>query len=146
MSENPTAEELVRNVTFRLQRSNVIPMPIDPTLSNAGEAADAKATGEAISNAVNALKVNGKSASSNAFTIYATDISMSDDSGAQTVAEVVHDVKDRTAEDIIYDPEEMQTIKGAIDEIKEDIDTEIEETEIDDIFEEVFGGGEDAES
>lgn len=142
MSEHVTAEELVRNVTFSLQRSSVIPMPIDPTLSNEGEAADAKATGDAIAAAVGVLKVNNKSASSNNFTLYASDINMSNAAGAKTISQAIQDAEDRDASDIIYDADESQSVAAAIDDIKDALDTGLDDTEIDEIFAEVFGGDE----
>ena len=43
MSElTPTPEELNTDFTFTISNSTVVPMPIDPTLSNEGEAADAR--------------------------------------------------------------------------------------------------------
>ena len=91
MSENtnPTAEELIRNVTFTLQRHNTVPMPIDPTLSHEGEAADAKATGEAVAAAVDALSINGKSPVNKAVTLYGSDITMDNQQGSPTVAQAI---------------------------------------------------------
>ena len=141
MSEvNPTAEELVRNVTFTLQRANVIPTPVDPTLSNEGEAADAKATGDAIAGIVGSLRVNTKAPVNNAITIYAGDILVSDAQGAQTVAEALIQSASMDASEIIYDSDNLVSVKAAIDGIKDEIDTELTESEIDAIFDDVFGG------
>ena len=49
MSElNNTPADGIPEVTFEVQVSNVVQTPVDDTLSIAGMAADAKATGEAI--------------------------------------------------------------------------------------------------
>lgn len=142
MSENVTVEDLVRNVTFTLQRANVIPTPVDPTLSNEGEAAEAKATGEAIAGVLGNLRVNTKAPVNNAVVLYAGDIRMSDDEGAQTIVEAVESAGDRDASAIMYDTENLTTIKDALDEIYETIDSELTNDEIDAIFDSVFGGGE----
>ena len=152
MSEinNPTPEELVREVHFTIerdsptvgfsaQRATVIPVPIDPTLTIQGEAADAKATGDAIANVWDGATVNGKAPVNKAFTVYASDMLMSSASGAQTIDQAIEAVAGRTANDIVYDAENLTTVKGAIDGIKTDMDSEISEAEIDEIFDEVFG-------
>lgn len=142
MSENtnPTAEELIRNVKFTIQRHNTVPMPIDPTLSHEGEAADAKATGEAVAAAVDALSINGKSPVNKAVTLYGTDIAMDNEAGSPTVAQAIEAAAGRDASDIMYDTENLVTVKAAIDGIKTDMDSEISTDDIDDIFDEVFGG------
>lgn len=143
MSENnPSAEELIRNVRFTIQRSNVIPMPIDPTLSIEGEAADAKATGDAIAGVISNLRVNEKAPVENAITIYGTDIVLSDAEGAPTLDEAIGGAADRDASEIMYDAENLITVKGALDDLYVQIDTELTEDQIDAIFDEVFGGGE----
>ena len=155
MSEvnNPTPEELVRTVHFNIERATptvrfsahratVIPVPIDPTLSIQGEAADAKATGDAIANVWDGATINGKAPVGKAFTVYASDTLMNSETGAQTIDQAIEAVAGRTANDIVYDAENLTTVKGAIDGIKEEIDSEISEAEIDEIFDEVFGGDE----
>ena len=143
MSElNPTAEELIRNVTFTIQRANVIPTPIDPTLSNEGEAADAKATGDAIAGVIGNLRVNTKAPVNNAVTIYAGDIYMSDAQGAQTISAAIESAADKDASEIMYNATTLTTVKDAIDTINTTLDSELSEEEIDAIFEEVFGGDE----
>jgi len=154
MSElTPTPEELVRTVHFNIERAtptvsfhasraSVIPVPIDPTLSIQGEAADAKATGDAIAGVTDSLRVNGKAAVSDGglkkITVYATEMLMSDAAGAQNVAQAIESAADRTANDILYDSVNLVTVKAAIDGIKTEIDTELTEEEIDEIFAEVF--------
>lgn len=141
MSEiNP--QELVENVTYEVEAAEVIPTPIDPTLSIAGEAADAKATGDAIAAVFNGATVNGKAAVNKAFTVYSTDVRMTGETGAPTVAEAIEAMGDKTADDIVYDPDNLQTVKGALDSINEALETEITTEEIDEIFEDVYGGNE----
>lgn len=140
MSEvnNATPEELVEDFTVEMEESAEIPSPIDPTLTHSGEAADAKATGDAIRAAVAKLVLNGKSPTDNVIIIYAGDIRMSDDDGAQTIAEAIEAAGDKDASGIMYDVENLVTVKDALDELDADMTNE----EIDDIFETVFGGGE----
>lgn len=142
MSENnPSAEELIRNVRFTIQRSNVIPMPIDPTLSIEGEAADAKATGDAIAGVISNLRVNGKAPVSNAITVYGTDMRLSDAEGAPTIDEAIMGASDRDANDIMYDSGNLVTVKDALDDLYIQIDTELTEDQIDAIITQVFEGG-----
>lgn len=163
MSElNPSAEDLVKNVRFTIQRSNVIPMPIDPTLSIEGEAADAKATGDAIAGVIGNLRVNTKAPVNNAITVYAGDIRMTDEAGSPTIAEAIGGAEGRDASSIMYDTDELITVKDALDDlytsletdvseiydeiasevdgINATLDSELTEEQIDEIFEEVFGG------
>jgi len=137
MSENtnPTAEQLVRNVTFSLQRSTVIPMPIDPTLSNEGEAADAKAVGDAIAAIVAVKKVNAQSPdSAGAVVINATQIPMTSDEGAQTISEAILGVQAQTADTILYVAGSADTVKDVVDGIISDCTNGCTDDEIDAIF------------
>ena len=139
MSEvNPS--ELVRRVSFRLRSASVIPTPIDPTLSHQGESADAYATGQAIAGVLDGVKVNGKTASNKEFTVYAGDIMMSSESGALTIAEAVEEAGDKDANDIMYDSTNLVTIKDALDDIYDTLDSELDTEDIDTIFASVFGG------
>ena len=144
-TQNP--EDLVRRVSFRVRSASVIPVPIDPTLSNEGEAADAKATGDAIAAVIDDLRVNGKSATASGglkvITVYAGDILMSDASGAQTVAEAIQTATSVTAQNVIYNPTTLVTVKDALDDIYLQIDSELSEEDIDDIFDSVFGEGDE---
>lgn len=141
MSE-PTAESLVRRIRVGVRTSNVIPTPIDPTLTNQGEAADAYATGQAIAGVIGNLRVNGKGPTNNAITVLAGDIPMSSEAGATTIADAIENLQSKNAANIMYDTEENVSIKAALDNIFETLDSEMTETEIDDVFDDVFGGEE----
>ena len=135
-----TPSELVEEITLSVDDATVIPMPIDPTLSIEGEAADAKATGDAITAVFSGAKVNSKAFVSKEVTLYATDIAMSDAEGAQTISAAIEGISDKDASEIMYDSGNLVSVKDAIDGIKEDLDTELTTEEIDDLFDEVFEG------
>lgn len=139
MSEvTPTPEELVEEISLTVDDATVIPMPIDPTLSNQGEAADAKATGDAIAAAVAGLSVNTKTPVNNAITVYGTDIYVSNATGAQTITAALEATASTNASQIMYDTVNLVSVKDAIDGIKTEIDTELTSAQIDKIFDEVF--------
>ena len=143
MSEvTPTPEELIEEISFTVDDASVVPMPIDPTLQNEGEAADAKATGEAIAGVINNLRVNGKAPVDNAVTLFASDIALSSEEGSPTVLERLEDISDRGADDISYDADNQVTVKGALDDIYNTLDSELSQEQIDGIFDTVFGGDE----
>ena len=141
MSES-TAESLVRRVRLGVRAASTIPTPIDPTLTIQGEAADAKATGDAIAAVFNGVTVNGQSATGKAFIVYAGQIYMSSAEGAQTVAAAIEAAGDKDASEILYDPENLVTVAAALDDINDALESELSETQIDDIFDSVFGGDE----
>lgn len=139
MSETtPTPEELVEEIDYEVEDAEVIPTPIDPTLTIEGEAADAKATGDAIAGVIGNLRVNGKAPSSNAVTLYGGDIYVSDAVGAQTLTEAIESAGDKSADDILYDSTNMVSVGDALSALE----TGITETEIDAMIEAVFGEGE----
>ena len=141
MSEtnNVNPEELVEIVTYEVDENAPVPTPIDPTLTHSGEAADAKATGDAIRAMIGKLLINGKAPVSNALVLYATDILMSGSQGALTIAAAIEAAADKDASEIIYTG--STTIKAALDAINTALETDLTETEITEIFESVFGGG-----
>lgn len=143
MSElNPTPEELVEQIDYEVEDANEIPTPVDPTLTIPGEAADAYATGQAIASVIGNLRVNGKSPTNNNIVVYSEDILMSSEEGAQNILEAFSSLTDKDASEIMYDSENLVTIADALDEISETLDSEISESEIDEIVDEVFGGEE----
>lgn len=82
----------------------------------------------------------------------AADIPMSEEQGAQTIAEAIEDAAGRTAEDIPMSDEDLTTIAEAIgavndqaddnaeaiEDLQEEVGDELSNTDIDDIFSEVF--------
>ena len=135
-----TPTELNEEFQMTVQDASVIPVPVDPTLSIQGEAADAYATGQAVQNATNGLSVNGKNFVNKAVTIYGTDIFVSDGENVQTVTQAIEAANERTADDIIYDTTELTTVKDAIEAVSETVDEAITDDEIDEVIEDVFGG------
>jgi hypothetical protein len=137
MSEiNPTPEELVENIDMEVEDNTVVPMPIDPTLSNEGEAADAKATGDAIAAIAAVKKVLGQSPDGTGnVEINATQIPMSSEAGAQTISEAVLGVQAQTADTIYYVAGETDTVKSVVDGIITACTDGCTEDEIDEIFE-----------
>jgi len=138
MSENnPTPEELVENIDMEIEDSTVVPMPIDPTLSHEGEAADAKATGDAIAAIAAVRKVLGQSPDETGdVPINATQIPMSAETGAQTISEAVLGVQAQTADTIYYVSGETDTVKSVVDGIIDACTNGCTNEEIDEIFEE----------
>lgn len=126
------SENLNEVIEETVDESTVITVPIDATLSNSGEAADAKAVGDALllkadkSELSAAITVNGQGADAQGVIIVtgadtkmsstddttvkaaieavdgktAADILMSDELGANTIAQEIAGIGDMTAEDI----------------------------------------------
>lgn len=96
MSEITNNNELTEEIEEEIDDAEVMQVPIDDTLSISGEAADAKAVGDALalkadkSELQNALTVNGQSADSNGnIQLLAEDIPMSSSENAKNVAEMI---------------------------------------------------------
>ena len=138
-----TPNELVEDITLTVSEASVVPAPVDPTLTIPGEAADAKATGDAIAGVIGGLRINSKSPSGGSITLYAGDIYMNNEEGAQTIAAAIESAGDKDADDIIYDETNLISVKGAIDAINTELESELSEADIDGIFDEVFGGGDE---
>lgn len=133
-----TPEELVTKIRYKVKTATVIPSAIDPTLTIPNEAADAYATGQAIAEVLNGLRINGKEIVEKILTLYGTDILMSSAEGAVSIPTAIQNVENRTASDIMYDTVNLISIADEIDGIKTNMNTELTDEEIDEIFDEVF--------
>ena len=107
--------------------SEVITVPIDPSLSVSGEAADAKAVGDALAEKADkaelstAVSVNGQTADAQGMILlYADDIPMSDAEGAESVKDVLEGLQEQDAGDIYMDgsAQEKVTVKAAVEELQ----------------------------
>ena len=78
--------------------------------------------------------------SSGNISLNATHIPVSDEQNAQTIAEALGDLQDQDASDITYDSESDSgdTIKDVVDGII----TDMTETEMNEVMDEIFGGEE----
>ena len=126
------APDLNEEVEVVVQDSDVITVPIDDTLSNSGEAADAKAVGDALalkadkSELSAAITVNGQSADSQGVIIVtAADTKMDSDDNT-TVKAAIEAVDEKTAADIKMSSAAgantiAQEIAGIGDQTAEDI-------------------------
>ena len=130
MSENNTND---MNETFEEEffDSSVVTVPIDTTLSNSGEAADAKAVGDALAlkadaSSVIAITVNGEGPDlQGAILIDGTDIPMSS-SDTTTLKDAVEAAAGRTGADIPINSEAgAQNIESVISDIEDRDATEI---------------------
>ena len=88
----PENEDLNEQLEEEMDDASVITVPIDDTLSNSGEAADAKAVGDALalkadkSELATAIDVNGQSADNQGhILVYGNHIPMSSAAGAPSV-------------------------------------------------------------
>lgn len=145
MSEinEPTVEELNEDIEVEVETENYVPTPVDPTLQNEGEAADAKATGEAIAGVLNNATINNKSFSNKTLVLYGTDIKVDNSQDAKTLQEALEDANGKTADDITYDPETLQTIAGKFEEVDGILDADFTAEEAAELITEVFDGGDE---
>ena len=102
--------------------ATVITVPIDDTLSNSGEAADAKAVGDALALKANlsdvvTIDVNGQAADNQGhILIDGTDIKMTSAVGADTLKEAIEAVDAKTAANIkMSDEPDAPTVAAAIE-------------------------------
>lgn len=117
---NDVVEEVVHD-------SEVITVPIDDTLSVSGEAADAKAVGDALdlkadkSELSTAVNVNGQSADAQGnILVYGNHIPMSNAQGAQSVKAAVEAIQAWDADDIPVDSSAQTPV--SVQEMLEDLD------------------------
>lgn len=140
-----SVNELNEDIGVEVEDEGYVPTPVDPTLSIEGVAADAAATGTAISNVLNGFQVNGQTVDANKHvTVYASQINMSSEAGAQTVAQAIENAADKQASAILYETVDgtNYTVKQVVDGIRTGLDSDFTEEEMAEIFQEVFGGDE----
>lgn len=114
--------EVNLNETFEetMDDATVITVPIDDTLTNSGEAADAAAVGAALAlkadiSQVTGISVNGENPDAQgAILLDASEIPMTDTAGADSVAEAIAEIDGKTAEDIVMGSEDETTIAEKI--------------------------------
>jgi len=116
--------DLNEQVEVTVSDADVITVPIDATLSNSGEAADAKAVGDALAlkadaSSVVTIDVNDQEADNQGHIILtAANVPMSDDPGAQTVAAAINTATGKNATTIPMSGETgAQTISAKIGEM-----------------------------
>ena len=116
MADNTRVEMTVRS-------AEVVTVPIDDTLSIAGQAADAKAVGDALADKAdrselqNAIKVNGEEADEQGLIlITGEDIQANEESGSGTIAQALAAQAAKTAEDIPVASGSQKTIAQALNE------------------------------
>lgn len=119
----PDLNDVVEEV---VQDSDVVTVPIDATLTVSGEAADAKAVGDALANKADrselstAVNVNGQTPDAQGnILLYANDVPMSDED-ATTIKEAIEDIQDWDAGDINVDDSSVdpETVQHAITELQ----------------------------
>lgn len=105
--------------------ATVITVPIDDTLSNSGEAADAKAVGDALAlkadlSQITSINVNGQEADNQGMILIdGTDIPLSDATGAPTIAQAFDSISEKTADEIAMSDEDETTVAEAIAALEE---------------------------
>lgn len=137
--------ELNEQVNEVVEDSPIVTVPIDETLTRHGEAADAKAVGEALARVQTNVTVNGQSKDANndikvnaEHVPYATgvsvkqkldsidgktadDIPMSSGQGAQTIAEAIDNAGAKSADQIPMETGSIETIADRIGSIEDDV-------------------------
>lgn len=107
--------------------AEVITVPIDDTLSVSGEAADAKAVGDALAEKADkselstAVNVNGQSADAQGnILVYGNHIPMSNAQGAASVKAAIEEIQGWDAADLNVDDTAQSpvTVKAAIEELQ----------------------------
>lgn len=125
------------NIRSTVQAATTQPNAIDPTLTQEGVAADAKATGDAIAAVFTGAKVNSKSFVNKEVTLYASDIAMSSDDGAQTIDEAIESVSGRTAADIVFSSQDTATTAEVVTALRGEVEEGCTDDEIDALFEDM---------
>ena len=127
--------DLNEDIQDEIDDAEVITVPIDDTLSISGEAADAKAVGDALAQKADrselpiAIKVNGQEADNQGLILVsAEEIAMSDEDET-TVAEAIAAAAGKTADEILMEEDGETTIAEAIAGLQE-ADTELTAAEI----------------
>ena len=123
----PENEDLNEQLEEEMDDASVITVPIDDTLSNSGEAADAKAVGDALSlkadksELATAIDVNGQSADNQGhILVYGNHIPMSSAAGAPSVKAEIETIQAWDADDIPVDKSDQSS--PSIQEMLEDLD------------------------
>lgn len=139
-------ENLNEQVEEEIDDATVVTVPIDETLTRHGEAADAKAVGDAIANLQNDVTVNGQQKDANndikvgaEHVPYSTgvsvkqkidavdsktaeDILMASGQGAQSVAQAIENAGSKTADQIPMAEGSIETVGERIGSIEDDIE------------------------
>ena len=117
----------IPNIDFEINPADVLTVPIDKTLSIEGEAADAKAVGDALANKADkseiatAIKVDGQSADAQGeIILLATHIPMDGSASPKTVGEEIAGLKGRTGADI---PVSGEAGAPSIAEVMDEVDS-----------------------
>lgn len=138
MSDNENTNDLNDEVEVTVEDAELITVPIDTTLSNSGEAADAKAVGDALdlkadkSELSAAVTVNGQSADQQGvILVFAEHIPMGDGSGAESVKDAVETLQAMDAGDLPLDggAQGGPSVQEAIEDLQDRSGADIDLTE-----------------
>lgn len=118
--------ELNESVTFTVGSSTTLSVPVDSTLSIEGQAADAAAVGRALAGKQDAgsvtISVNGQVQDNQGqIEITGEDIPVDETEGAESIADAVAALQERTGADIPVSGSEETTISAKIGEMEEAI-------------------------